>query len=79
MIINGYTVEGDPDGLAYLEQHSNAFPALMDLIRREGTSSFMVGNRRFIIMPGTGNTFVVSESHGHSRHGRTTNPLNKYI
>ena len=69
MNIHGYTIEGDEVGLRYLAANASALQKLIDEVRASGSAAFLNGDRRYVVLPTTSSTFMVSESHNRSSKG----------
>ena len=78
MVISGYTIDGDPDGLRFLRANRDAIIGLIDIVRKQGTAAFMYQDKRYVIFPSPNDTYIVAESGGRRHASRKTeNILNK--
>ena len=66
MLIGGYKIDGDSDGLTYLRINEQAIRGLIDIVNKEGTAAFLYQDKRFVVMPTPSGTFIVAHSGGRS-------------
>jgi hypothetical protein len=51
MNIHGFNIDGDPTGLEYLVNNASALQAAIDIVRAQGSTSFVYKDRHFVLLP----------------------------
>lgn len=64
MLISGFQIDGDPDGLTFLRANKEAVIGLVNLARSQGTAAFMYKQHRYVVFPSPNGAFMVARSDG---------------
>ena len=79
MNIHGFNIDGDPTGLEYLANNSSAIQAAIDVVRAQGSTSFVYRDKHFVLLPAsTADSFIVSETHRRQFSG-LRGKISKYL